>query len=69
MVDYVYQTLDAGLRPETYARVRKEGLPYKAQLDLPPGNYILRVAVRDNRTARLGSLEIPLLLSAPKNTP
>lgn len=69
MVNHVYQTLDANLRPETYARVRKDGLPYKAHLELPPDNYILRIAVRDNRTGQLGTLEIPMLLGASDRTP
>lgn len=69
IVKYVYQTLDANLRPETFARVRHQGIPYKTQLELPLGNYSLRIAVRDNRTGLLGTVEIPLVMEGRQSSP
>jgi len=34
------------------------------QLPLAPGTYSLRLAVRDNRTALIGTLTLPLVVQA-----
>jgi VWFA-related protein len=53
-------TVDARLRPEQYARVSQDGLPFTTELRLVPGSCDLRVAVRDNRTGLVGTLRVPL---------
>jgi hypothetical protein len=35
------------------------------ELWLPPGEYDLRLAVRDNHTGYLGTLSVPLVLQKP----
>ena len=57
--------MDARLRPETFARVRQEGLPFRLQLELGPGRYQLRLVVRDNRTGMLGTVDVPLVIGQP----
>ncbi len=49
------QTTAASLKPDTYQRILKTAFPCTAELDLPPGNYLLRLAVRDERTGLTGS--------------
>ncbi len=54
------QTAEAPLRPETYDRVQKQGLPMSMEVKLPPGHYRLRLGVRDNRTGLFGTAELPV---------
>ena len=54
--------IEAPLSAEQYAKLQQGGLPFQAQLDLKPGNYSVRIAIRDNRTGYFGTLEAPLSL-------
>jgi VWFA-related protein len=58
-------TVGARFKPDQFAQVRLNGLPFTMQLPLAPGTYSLRVAARDNRTGLLGTLSLPLTLQAP----
>jgi VWFA-related protein len=58
------RTVDARLKPEQYARVRQNGLPFSIELSVPPGSYSLRLAVRDNRTGLIGTLTVPFVAPA-----
>jgi hypothetical protein len=60
--------LDAPVVGQRYAELMRQGLPYHTSLTLPAGRYQLRLLVRDNRTGFLGSLDVPLMLEAPKKT-
>jgi hypothetical protein len=42
------------------AQLRSSGIGYNDTLELPPGQYGLRVVVRDNITGRVGSVLAPL---------
>ena len=53
----------AALKPQEYATLRQQGMPFHTQLDLPPGRYQIRLAVRDLPTGYLGTTGIPLILS------
>ncbi len=57
--------LVAPVKPERYAALLQSGLPFHTDLSLPPGHYRLRVAVRDDHTGFLGSLDLPLSLEKP----
>ena len=46
-----------------YRQVVKGGLPFQLSLNLAPGSYKLRVAVRDSRSGNLGTLEVPVMVS------
>ena len=54
--------IEAPLSAEQYAKLQQGGLPFQAQLELKPGNYSVRVAIRDNRTGYFGTLEAPISL-------
>ncbi|HXG87986.1 MAG TPA: VWA domain-containing protein [Vicinamibacterales bacterium] len=56
-------TLNMNFKPDTLARVRAAGFRVISSMDLPPGRYQLRIAVREANTRRSGSvlydLEVP----------
>jgi VWFA-related protein len=54
--------IEAPLSPDQYAKMQQGGLPFQAQLELKPGNYSVRIAIRDNRTGYFGTLEAPISL-------
>jgi VWFA-related protein len=48
-------TIRAALKPETFDRVMHSSFPCQQSIDLPPGNYFLRLGVRDDRTGLVGT--------------
>ncbi len=50
------KTLDAHLQPASLAKLRDAGLKYSGELELAPGEYSVRVIVRDNLSGKLGSV-------------
>lgn len=46
---------NAALKPEQYQRVMQMIFPCNQSLELPPGDYILRLAVRDNNSGIIGT--------------
>jgi len=52
------QTAQAPLRPETFDRVQKQGIPMSMEIKLPPGHYNLKLGVRDNQTGLFGTAEL-----------
>jgi len=48
-------TVKAALKPETFARVMQGTFPCQQSIDLEPGNYYLRLGVRDDRTGLIGT--------------
>jgi VWFA-related protein len=60
-------TYDEPLDAEAFKRVAKNGFTCDQYLELPEGNYLLKVAVRDNHTGAFGTLEtIKVSLSGNK---
>lgn len=57
------QTVSTAVTAEQFAQIQQQGLLLPMELTLPPGQYQLRLAVRDNRTGYLGTLTVPLDLS------
>lgn len=61
--------MGGALNPEAYGKVMKGFFPCQSQVDLQPGDYILRLGVRDNETGLIGTanatLTIPQQNSAP----
>lgn len=53
-------TVSLTMKPETAARLRSTGFRVIQSLDLPPGRYALRVAVREGQTKKAGSVTIDL---------
>jgi len=50
------ETLSASLTPDEYKRAVANGIGYMGRVELTPGSYQLRVAVRETATGRLGTL-------------
>ena len=49
------QPFSAGLKPEDFQTVMQKFFPCNLTLDLAPGDYTLRLAVRDNATGLIGT--------------
>ncbi len=54
------QQAEAPLKPETFDRIRQSGLPMPVSIKLVPGQYVLHLGVRDNRTGQFGTSELPV---------
>jgi len=54
------QQAEAPLKPEAYDRIQKSGLLMPVSIKLAPGQYMLHLGVRDNRTGQFGTSELPL---------
>jgi len=65
MVTSSGKTTQARLPKDAFARVEKDGFPFHMQVELEPGNYQVRLAVRDNRTGAIGTLSAPLVVQKP----
>jgi hypothetical protein len=50
------QTVNAALSPDDYKRALDTGIGYTGHVDVPTGNYQFRVAVREAKTGKVGSL-------------
>jgi hypothetical protein len=61
-------TVKAAMKPETFQKFLQSGFPCKSEIELPAGNYLLRLAVRDNRTGLIGTanakVNVPKLTEA-----
>jgi VWFA-related protein len=56
--DPIADTLELNLKPETYAKVMKEGLVYRKVLPRNAGASNIRLVVRDQSTGAIGSLTV-----------
>jgi len=59
------KTVAVTITADQYAQVQQKGVLLPLEIKLPPGSYSLRLAVRDNPTGYMGTLNIPLALPAP----
>jgi hypothetical protein len=57
--DFV-RRVDVALKPEAAAKAGTSALTFNCALQVPAGDYMLRVAVRDNLGGRVGSVNVPL---------
>ena len=60
----ISETMNLDLKPETFQRVMKSGVPAHQELTLKPGTYKLRLGVMDYANAKIGTLEIPVTVAA-----
>jgi VWFA-related protein len=56
--------MDAPVKADRVPTFLQQGIPFKTEIELGPGQYWLRLAVRDGRTGYIGSTEIPLTLAS-----
>jgi VWFA-related protein len=49
------QKVQRELPPEAVATIQTSGITYKNAIDLPSGDYLVRIVVRDNNTGRTGA--------------
>jgi VWFA-related protein len=48
--------VNAALKPDAFAKIRSKFFPCELKVDLPPGHYFLRLAVRDGNSGSVGSV-------------
>jgi len=53
------QSLGLNLKPATYQRLLREGVPFEAKVQLRPDSGSIRVVVVDENSGRMGSVTIP----------
>ena len=59
-VNWTGQTLGLGLNPDSYAQVKRVGIPVHLQIDLPATGLSLSTGVYDLTAHKAGTLEIPV---------
>ena len=62
-VNYLFHGVQLDIKSELYARIMAEGVPVRLALDLPEGQTSLRIAVHDQATGGVGSLELPVTVA------
>ena len=55
-------TMIASLKPDEYSRVMARSFPCRQSFEIAPGEYQLRLGVRDARTGLVGTLNAPLIV-------
>ena len=55
LVRGVATTVKAALKPDTFSKMMQDTFPCQQAIDLDPGNYYLRLGVRDARTGLIGT--------------
>ena len=57
----VTKSVAGNIQPENMAQIKQIGFTYHDVISVPPGNYNVRVLVRDNQTGKLGTVSAPLV--------
>jgi len=57
-------TINAALKPETFARMMEDKFPCQQSVELAPGNYFLRLGVRDSRTGLIGTTNAKVAIAS-----
>jgi len=58
-------TTTAKLKQDDYKQILARFFPCRQQLDLPPGDYLVRLGVRDNRTGLIGTANAAVTVPPP----
>jgi hypothetical protein len=56
--------MDAPVKADRLQAYLQQGIPFKTELEMGPGQYRLRLVVRDTHTGFIGATEIPLTLAS-----
>ena len=59
----IFNVLDSDLDTAQLESVMSEGLPVEQEMELPPGQYNVRVGVMDRATQKIGTVDVPLVVS------
>ena len=62
-VGQISNTTDATLPMADYEAALRSGLVVPQELELPPGDYILRLGVMDHGSQKIGTLDAPLVIA------
>jgi hypothetical protein len=62
------EKMGGSLNSEAYEKVMKGFFPCRDHLTLPPGDYILRLGVRDNESGLIGTANATLTVPAESST-
>jgi VWFA-related protein len=57
-------TVNAALKPDTFSKVMQDTFPCQQSIDLEPGNYYLRLGVRDSRTGLIGTTNAKVVVAS-----
>jgi VWFA-related protein len=61
-------TIKMALQPDTFRAVMQSIVRCQRSIDLPPGNYLLRLGVMDDRTILIGTTTAKVTINAPTTT-
>ena len=62
-------TIKAALKPETFDKVMQHTFPCQQAIDLEPGDYYLRLGVRDDRTGLIGTTNAKVVVASAETGP
>ncbi len=54
------QRIDGHLKPDTMQKLAATGIAYRGHVSVTPGEYNMKVVVRDNVSGRVGSVSVPI---------
>jgi len=60
VVTELSQRIDTHLKPDGLEQIQHHGMTYRNALELPPGEFMVRFAVRDSIGNRVGSVAAPV---------
>jgi hypothetical protein len=64
MITHKDAGIDAPIKADRLQAYLQQGIPFKTEIELEPGQYRLRLAVRDGRSGYIGTTEVPLALAS-----
>jgi len=56
--------IDTSISPSVYDEVMKASIPAHQELEVKPGTYTLRLGVVDRNSRKIGTLDVPLMVTA-----
>ena len=59
----IFNVLDSDVDTAQLESVMSQGLPVEQEMELPSGQYNVRVGVMDRATQRIGTVDVPLVIS------
>lgn len=65
-IDTQASRMEAALKPEAFEKINRSFFPCQLAIELPAGQYFLRLAVRDNLTGLLGSVNASVAVPSTK---